>query len=190
MEITPNLLMDIMWVVLFAYWGLAATSASKVSRAESHLSRGVHMAMMGLAFVTVFTGLFSIGVLGQRFLPASLVVTLIGLVVTACGVGFAIWARYTLGKNWSGTVTIKNEHELIRSGPYALTRHPIYTGFLLALLGSAITVGEWRGLIGVAIMLVAYLRKIGIEENWLAQEFGDTYTQYRQQVKALIPFLV
>lgn len=190
MGVTASLLIDVMWIVLFGYWGLAATTASKASRAESHLSRGVHMAMMGFAFVLVLTDVFSVGILGQRFLPATQIATIIGLLMTACGVGLAIWARYTLGKNWSGTVTIKNEHELIRTGPYALTRHPIYTGFLLALLGSAVTVGEWRGLVGVAIMLAAYLRKIGIEENWLSQEFGERYQQYRHQVKALIPFLV
>ena len=95
-----------------------------------------------------------------------------------------------MGQNWSGQITIKEEHQLIRQGPYALVRHPIYTGWWFGLIGTAIVYGRWGGLLGCVIMLAAYWRKIGIEERFLVQQFGDKYLAYRRQVKALIPFVL
>jgi protein-S-isoprenylcysteine O-methyltransferase Ste14 len=112
----------------------------------------------------------------------------VGLVVA--GLGFTVWARLVLGRNWSGVVTLKDNHTLIRSGPYGLVRHPIYTGLLLALIGSAMTRGEWRGFLGLALVAAAFLRKIAIEERWLAEQFPADYARYRQEVPALIPRLI
>ena len=85
------------------------------------------------------------------------------------GLAFSVAGRVWLGDNWSGTVTLKQDHELIRSGPYRWVRHPIYTGLLLAILGSAIALGEWRGLVALALVAVAFLRKVAIEERFLAR---------------------
>ena len=92
-----------------------------------------------------------------------------------------------LGRNWSGTVTVKENHELIRSGPYAIVRHPIYTGLLLAVLGTAIVFGEWRGLLAFCFLTIALLLKLQREERFMEESFPDTYPSYRAQVPALIP---
>ncbi len=114
----------------------------------------------------------------------------IGLALTAIGIGFAIAARLWIGSNWSGRVTIKEQHQLIQSGPYSLVRHPIYSGLLLALLGTALVHGELRGLAGFALAALGWVLKLRTEEAFLSQQFGDAYLDYKQRVKALVPFVV
>ena len=101
-----------------------------------------------------------------------------------------MWARVHLGRNWSGIVTVKEGHELITGGPYAIVRHPIYTGLLLAFIGSALARGEWRGVLAVAVVLAALWRKLGLEERWMREQFGSAYQAYSQRVAALVPFLL
>src|SRR5262249_42528448 len=125
----------------------------------------------------------------QRFLPDSALLTTLGLLLTTVSISFAILARRQLGRYWSGTITIKADHRLIRSGPYMLSRHPIYTGIVFGMLGTAIAIGEWRGLLAFLLTLIAYARKIPLEERWLSEEFGGEYDDYRREVKALIPFI-
>ncbi len=107
------------------------------------------------------------------------------------GLAFStVAARRHLGRNWSGTVTLKEDHELIRTGPYRRARHPIYTGMLVGFIGSAISLGEVRGVVAVGLVIVAFLIKIRLEERWMTESFGDAYRRYRTEVKALIPYLL
>jgi protein-S-isoprenylcysteine O-methyltransferase Ste14 len=123
-----------------------------------------------------------------RFLPWSVPLFWIGTAVLIVGLLFSVAARRHLGGNWSGTVTLKQDHTLTRSGPYRFVRHPIYTGLLLAIFGSGvIALGEWRGLVALALTTVAILRKIQIEERFMLEQFGVAYARYRQEVAALIP---
>jgi protein-S-isoprenylcysteine O-methyltransferase Ste14 len=92
-----------------------------------------------------------------------------------------------LGRNWSGVVQLKQDHELIVRGPYSIVRHPIYTGLLLAFLGSALAIGEWRGLLATTIVAGSFWRKLRLEERWLCELFGEQYRAYMQRVKALVP---
>jgi protein-S-isoprenylcysteine O-methyltransferase Ste14 len=94
-----------------------------------------------------------------------------------------------LGGNWSGRVTIKEGHTLEKRGPYAIVRHPIYSGLLLAVLGTAIAFREIRGLIAVALVFAMLLMKSRMEERFMMEEFGSVYRDYGRQVKALIPFV-
>jgi protein-S-isoprenylcysteine O-methyltransferase Ste14 len=110
-------------------------------------------------------------------------------VMTAAGLLFSVWARRCLGTNWSGAVTIKERHELVTSGPYGLVRHPIYTGVLLAILGSAIAVGEWQAVLAMVLASFALWRKLRLEERWMLNRFGEAYRAYCRKVPALIPFL-
>jgi protein-S-isoprenylcysteine O-methyltransferase Ste14 len=103
---------------------------------------------------------------------------------------FAWWARIHLGRLWSGRITRKEDHRIVDSGPYRFVRHPIYTGILLALFGTALAVGEWRGLLGVVLAGAAYWRKLKIEEAVMRRQFGETYSEYAAHVPALIPFLL
>ena len=95
-----------------------------------------------------------------------------------------------IGRNWSGTVTFKEGHELVTTGPYALVRHPIYTGLLLAFIGSAVGRGEWRGVLAVFIAFLALWRKLRLEERWMREQFGDAYDAYARRVAALVPYLI
>ena len=114
---------------------------------------------------------------------------IIGAVISALGVAFAIWARKTLGDNWSANVTLKKEHELIQSGPYKIVRHPIYTGFELCFLGAAITIGQAKGFVALLIIFIAHNLKIAMEEKLMHQQFGERYVLYSKRVKKLVPFI-
>jgi protein-S-isoprenylcysteine O-methyltransferase Ste14 len=131
-----------------------------------------------------------IGLLARRFLPESAAAAYTGLALTACGAALAVWARVFLGANRSATVTIKQDHAIIRSGPYALVRHPIYSGFLLGMLGTAIAIGEVRGPIGLGLAFLGWWLKLQTEERFLTEQFGTQYTRYQEEVKALIPFVL
>jgi len=125
----------------------------------------------------------------QPLLPSSAAWIYIGLVLTACGLGFTIWARRVLGTNWSAMPSIKEDHELILRGPYRLVRHPIYTGLLLAIFGSCLAGGRVWNLWVVGMAAILLIVKLKTEEALLARQFPEAYLQYRRRVKALIPFL-
>jgi hypothetical protein len=118
---------------------------------------------------------------------------LLDLITTTCNSTYVSrWANHygsLLGQNWSGAVTIKVDHQLIRTGPYAWVRHPIYSGFLLAMLGTALTRGELRGLIGIALLWPAFSVKRRMEESFMRKTFGQEYDSYTQSTGALIPRL-
>lgn len=130
------------------------------------------------------------GWLGRNFLTPSAPVEIAGVSITILGCLFAIWARITLGSNWSGRPTVKAGHQLIVRGPYRIARHPIYTGILLGALGSGLAIAEWRCLLGLLLIALVFLAKIGQEEKFMIETFPCAYPRYRQQVKALIPGLL
>jgi protein-S-isoprenylcysteine O-methyltransferase Ste14 len=101
-----------------------------------------------------------------------------------------VWAREHLGSNWSRSVTVKQDHELITSGPYALVRHPIYTGILLGFLGTSVAEGQVRSLIAFLLVAVILWAKLRLEEQWMRSEFGETYEAYAQRVHGLVPFVL
>jgi protein-S-isoprenylcysteine O-methyltransferase Ste14 len=142
------------------------------------------------AYLLPLVGVYRFSFLADRALPRSPMLAIAGVCLAAAGVGFAIWARRHLGSYWSANVTIKDKHRLIRTGPYALVRHPIYTGLLTALVGTALVIGEWHALIAVSIALVAMIRKIRLEERWLGQHMGEEYRRYRAETRALVPLVI
>ena len=105
------------------------------------------------------------------------------------GLFFAVWAREHLGGNWSQAVTIKEGHELITTGPYAVVRHPIYTGMLAGLLGTAIALSQVRGFMAFVIFFVMFWLKLRKEEQWMRSQFGETYATYAHQTAALVPYV-
>lgn len=178
------------WLVLVAVWFAGALTAKRATRTEGAASRLAHMALLALAMALLFSGRWHAGPLTWRFVPESAGTAYAGLALTVAGVGFAIWARAVLGGNWSGTVTIKKDHTLVRRGPYRVVRHPIYTGCLFGFLGTAISFGELRGLAGTAIALLSFWLKSRLEERFLTEQFGSQYEQYRREVRALMPFVL
>jgi protein-S-isoprenylcysteine O-methyltransferase Ste14 len=179
----------LLWLVTAAVWFLAALRAKPAVRTQSATSRALYGTLAVAAYFVGFSRLFTFGVLARPFAPASSKVAYFGLALVFVGIVFAIWARFFLGSNWSGRVSVKQDHTLVRRGPYALVRHPIYSGLLLAVLGTAIAYREIRGLIAAGMVLWLLLSKIGIEEAFMSEHFGSQYTDYQRQVKALIPFV-
>jgi len=138
-----------LWAALWIFWLISALTAKRSVQRQSSNSRMAQNLPVVLAFFLLFGRSFWPHWLHQRVFPQSdTALPWLGLALTVAGLGFAVWARLWIGTNWSSTVTIKEQHELIQSGPYRLVRHPIYSGLLLAFLGTAIVHGEVRGLIG------------------------------------------
>lgn len=178
----------ILWLGWLAYWMIAARGGKPVQRAESITSRLSYAAPLIIGAALLASGRAFGGWFGGRFLPRSDAIYWVGTAMVAGGIAFMVWARVHLGGNWSGRVTLKHDHELIRTGPYALVRHPIYSGLLLALLGTAIALGEWSTAVAFVFITAAFWRKLQIEEKYLAENFAGDYARYRAEVPALIPF--
>ena len=160
------------WCLFSIYWELAAKTSSPAAKSESYVSRWLHLILTGAAQLLIFLPVHG---LRQRYMPASTIISATGLILNALGLALAVWARRCLGRNWSGEITIKIEHQLVRRGPYRVVRHPIYSALLCLYVGTAIVSGELHALIGLALALLAYLRKIRLEETNLMKAFGGKY---------------
>lgn len=182
----------ITWLVLLGYWLWSARTAKKETQQESLWVRiCVYWLPLLVAVLLLGPGpWFGHSLLREQFVPHSTVIYSIGLGLAFCGASLAIYSRFLLGQNWSATVQLKQDHELIARGPYRVVRHPIYTGLLLLFLGNAVMVGDWRGLVAVAIVFASFWRKLRLEESWLAGHFGQSYRDYQAQTKALVPALL
>ena len=190
MQADIQLYIERLWIVVGVVWLVGALVTKPTARTQGPGSRFGHLVLTAFAFALLFSSKFRVGPLAWRFLPNSAAIAWTGFGIAAVGCAFAIWARFLLGTNWSATVTLKQEHELVRRGPYAIVRHPIYSGGLVGLFGTAIAEGELRGLLGVALAFVAWRMKSQLEESFLKDQFGAEYLRYQQQVKALIPFVL
>lgn len=179
-----------LWDGLLVFWLVSALRTKRTAKRQSIASRLGQSAPVVLAFFLLFAQMRWPWWLSERFVPYSPMIGWIGVLLTGAGIGFAIWARVFIGRNWSGTVTVKEEHELIQTGPYGIVRHPIYSGFMLAFLGTAIVEGELRGLVGFLLVVLGWWMKLRLEENFMAQQFGNTYSDYKKRVKALVPYVI
>jgi protein-S-isoprenylcysteine O-methyltransferase Ste14 len=178
----------VLWLAWLAYWIVAAHNVKATQRREPLPSLLARAALTLLTALLLALRVQPLAWLNARVLPQTMVAYWLGLLMVVVGLAFAVWARIHLGRNWSGSVTVKEEHELIRTGPYGLVRHPIYTGLLLAILGTAVAFGEWRGLLAFGFLTVAFLLKLRREERFMSESFPNDYPRYRAQVPALIPF--
>jgi protein-S-isoprenylcysteine O-methyltransferase Ste14 len=182
-------LASLAWLVFLLYWFISAQKLKAVKRREPYGERTVYLLIMVFAYFLLFSSKLSIGWLGTRFVPLSTPIGAVGVAVTFAGVAFAIWARWHLGENWSATVTLKEGHELIRSGPYGRIRHPIYTGMLVAFAGTALALGEYRGLLGLLIATSTFFAKAKKEERYLVQEFGQQFQEHQRHTGMFLPRL-
>jgi protein-S-isoprenylcysteine O-methyltransferase Ste14 len=144
---------------------------------------------MVATYFLMFSDRIDFGVLGRRFVAPDPLPGVLGVAITVVGVAFAIWARWHLGENWSATVTVKEGHELIRSGPYGRIRHPIYSGMLFGLAGTALALGEYRGLLSLAMAVVCFCLKARKEERYLVEEFGPVFKEHAEQTGMFLPKL-
>ena len=182
-------LASLAWIAFLAYWIISAFKLKSTKRREPSVERVVYLVFMVATYFLLFSDRIDFGVLGRRFVAPDPTFGAIGVAITVVGVAFAIWARWHLGENWSATVTVKQGHELIRSGPYGLIRHPIYTGMLLALAGTALALGEYRGLLSLAMAVACFYLKARKEERYLVQEFGEGFKEHAEQTGMFLPRL-
>lgn len=177
-------------LALWIFWLVVWIALSRGNKRAAIRINPLWRLLAGVGLVAAYLVLRHFpSVFGLRLLPPSEARLAIGVVLTAAGIGLAIWARLVLGTNWSAAPMIKQDHELIQRGPYRLVRHPIYTGLLLALLGTCGAGGRlWDAcLFGLAVaMLVA---KLKIEEGLMLRQFPESYPAYRRRTKALVPFV-
>lgn len=180
------------WFIFVVYW---AISAIGVKKDVSQRSGWRKFLLLRILLIIILIWLLNQGSFSHFWdsaynLPlfSNAIVQIIGAILCGGGILFAFWARWNLGRNWSGTPQIKIDHELVTSGPYRFVRHPIYTGMLTALLGSALTAGPaW--LIIFIVATIVFIMRIGKEEGYMMKLFPDQYPAYKKRTKALIPFV-
>ena len=189
MAMVSNLAICACWLVYIVYWIGSARGLKPVVERQSWLSIIAHRIPIMLGFLMI---LFPISPhsTGLALTPHAGFTGAIGAVVCMLGLSVAIWSRQTLAGNWSATVTFKQGHELVQSGPYRFVRHPIYTGILLMILSSAIVLGRLQSWLGFLIMCAGFWIKLKQEESLMLRHFPDEYPAYRARVKALVPFLI
>ena len=176
------------WAIFLVVWLITALRAKRTRTAESFGGQLPYRLVTVLGAFLIFDNrLSSVGVLGAPILPWSATLYDIGAALTVLGILFAFWARFHLGRNWSGNVTIKTDHELIRTGPYARIRHPIYTGMLLALAGTGLAIDAWRAVLGFVLVLAGFWLKARREEAILEREFGVRFTDHVRATGMFFP---
>jgi protein-S-isoprenylcysteine O-methyltransferase Ste14 len=187
LAITPGESVNDLWILFAAYWLVSALKRKKTKQRESIVQRLVYILPLLIAFFFLYNPRANFAFLATYFMPHTPEVRWAGVAVMVAGLAFAVWARVHLGTNWSGVVTLKEGHELIRTGPYRNIRHPIYTGILIGFLGNAIVNGQVRGLIAVAIIWASFYIKARREEAFLAQEFGPKFDEHTRLTGMFFP---
>ncbi|HTT20183.1 MAG TPA: isoprenylcysteine carboxylmethyltransferase family protein [Candidatus Sulfotelmatobacter sp.] len=177
------------WIAFLLYWRIKAADTKTTQRHEPGASGKLRAVAFLFVIVLLSVPRIPLPWLYRQFWPSGIWPFWIGAAVTVVGLVLAAWARQHLASNWSSAVTIKQGHELITSGPYALVRHPIYTGILTGFLGTAIALSQVRGVIGFVLIFVVLWAKLRTEEEWMRSQFGDTYVSYAHQTAALVPYL-
>src|SRR6266516_6146955 len=178
------------WIIFLAVWLLAAISTKRSVYRESRAQRLRYSILLVAGYFLLIRGDRMPYPLSAPVIPHMEIIAWAGVALCGTGLGFCIWARLTLGRNWSGAVTVKEGHELIERGPYRLVRHPIYTGILAMFAGTAIATGYFGGFLGLLLVFVSFWLKLKREEDLMLKHFPDKYVAYQRRVKRIIPFLV
>jgi protein-S-isoprenylcysteine O-methyltransferase Ste14 len=189
MDVSIYRIIGISWLVMFLIWVLTSFSLKDTARSRSEGPSRIAVYIVWAGWWLLFSHGFRLDPLSRRVLEPSISTAYVGLAITEVGLAFAILARIYIGRNWSPLIQVKQGHELIQRGPYAVVRHPIYSGLMLATLGTAIAYGELSGFMGFVMIVVAWGYKSRLEEEAMAEQFGGQYEKYRSHVKALIPFV-
>ncbi len=168
-----RVLVELPWIVFVICWIIGAIKTRATREKESFTSRSAVLLIEIVGYVLVFSGSTGIGFLGTRFIPRTMSSAALGVGFTWGGIGLAVWARYHLAE--------------IRTGPYSHLRHPIYSGLVLATIGSALVIDEWRCVLGVCLVLTGYCFKARKEETMLTQQFGDAFREHQKRAGFLIP---
>jgi protein-S-isoprenylcysteine O-methyltransferase Ste14 len=180
---------EYLWGAFYALWLVWALRTKPTRTREGAGSRLSHVVPIVVAFVLMFARYISNGWLQIQILPDDLWVDVLGISITFAGLAFAVWARMYLGGNWSSAVTVKVGHELVRIGPYRWVRHPIYSGLILAMLGTAVENRQVRGVMALVLLFIGFTIKSRIEEHAMTRTFGADYDEYSRHTGGILPKL-
>ncbi len=178
------------WILFAVIWLLAAFWTKQSVYRESRLQRMRYVIPILIGGFLLAKGRRLSDPLNHRVIPHVEALSWIGVVLCIAGLAFCIWARFTLGRNWSGVVTLKGGHELITSGPYALVRHPIYTGLLTMFVATVIVLGHVAGIIAMPFVFASFWIKLRYEEKLMLKQFPEQYAAYQKRVKRIISFIL
>ena len=191
--LSPPLPADIIracWILFSVIWLLSAISTKRSIYRESGARRLRYWILLVLAFLLLTRASRLPYPFNLRIISATATVQWLAAGLCIAGLAFCVWARATLGRNWSGTITLKEGHELIERGPYRLVRHPIYTGLLAMFLATALAFGHLGGVVAVILAFASFWIKLSEEEKLMLQQFPDQYRSYQQRAKCIIPFVL
>lgn len=179
------------WVAFGLHWLAAAMGPTgKTVAGEPSRWRVLRWSILAVTLILLLTSWLRLGPLGGRFIPDQAALHWLGVVITAAGLLLCVWARRSLGAYWSDKIVLKEGHQLIQTGPYARLRHPIYSGVLFAIAGTALAVGEWRGIAALALLSANYGIKARREERILASHFGEEFANYKRRAGFVLPALI
>ena len=176
----------ILWLLWLAYWLIEARNTAPTQKSESLLTAVLYRGATVIGVLLIF----GLKRARTQLWPVSVPLLCVAVILMLGGFSFAIWARRHLGRYWSARVTLKEGHRLIESGPYGLVRHPIYSGLLLCMAATVMTIGTLQSVCGYAALLGALIFKLAAEERLLTDNFGEAYQEYQKRVKALIPGVI
>jgi protein-S-isoprenylcysteine O-methyltransferase len=177
------------WGTFFVVWVLAAAFTKRTVYHQNGAQRLRYMLPIIIGWFLVFRGYRLGDPFNFHLIPQTDPPLVAAACLCVCGVGLCLWARAILGRNWSGTVTLKENHELIVRGPYRLVRHPIYTGLLAMIIATWMEQAHLAGLIGCVLVFISLWIKLTGEEELMRQQFPDQYPAYERRVKRVIPFV-
>ena len=178
------------WTIFLVVWLLAAVSTRRSVYRERREQRRRYSILLVIGYLLLINGRRLPYPLDICIIPHTGTMAWTGAFLCIAGLAFSVWARATLGRNWSATVTLKEGHELIERGPYRLVRHPIYTGMMTMFLATVIVLGHLGGIVGAVLVFISFWIKLGDEEKLMLKQFPDQYAGYQQRVKRIIPFVV
>lgn len=188
MQTDINNITLLLWIAVIILWVVRSFGNKATLRKLPKQMKIQYVASIA-AVVIVYIAAVHNNILNKHFLPQSVPVSLFGFILTALGLGLAVWARFFLGSNWSANPTVKMDHNLIIEGPYRFVRHPIYAGFLLAILGTAFEQTQTRSLLLFIFLFISFVVKARIEEKLMIETFGSQYKEYMRNVKGIVPYL-
>jgi protein-S-isoprenylcysteine O-methyltransferase Ste14 len=173
----------LLWMLIMTVWLGLATESNEPVLIRRNWRSNAAVWIVSIGWVILLLPRFN----GVQLIPRIMFIRVVGAALTIIGLTFALWARFYLGSNWSAYITLELDHKLIRTGPYAIVRHPIYSGFMIALLGSVLNFGHLRSCVAAAMVILAWIYKSRLEETFMKEHFGRDYDQYCHDVNRLIP---
>ena len=171
------------WMLIMTVWLALAFESNEPVEIKRDRRSDISVWIVSLAWIVLLLPRFN----GPQLIPRIMFLRIVGSGLTITGFVFALWARFYLGSSWDAFISLKLDHKLVRTGPYAIVRHPIYSGFMLALVGSALNFGHLRSFIAATMVIAAWIYKSGLEEGFMMEHFGSEYDRYCRDVKRLIP---